>query len=103
MPTPIGPGEGMSGRAWAGNKAIWIPDISEDPELDDRRTLAEQGLKVGLAVPVRDAGGVVGVLTFFGDAAEPLEESLIALMSGIAAHVGQYLERRRTEELAQLL
>jgi PAS domain S-box-containing protein len=103
LPGPLGPGDGMSGRAWASNKAIWVPDISEDPNLVARSALAGQGLKVGLAVPVRDAGGVTGVLTFFGDAAEPLEESLIALLSGIAAHVGQYLERRRAEELAQLL
>ncbi len=103
LPGPLAPGEGMSGRAWASNKAIWVPDISEDPNLVVRSALAEQGLKVGLAVPLRDAGGVTGVLTFFGDAAEPLEESLIALLSGIAAHVGQYLERRRAEELAQLL
>jgi PAS domain S-box-containing protein len=103
LPGPIGFGAGMSGRAWASNKAIWIPDISVDPNLTDRHALADQGLRVGLAVPVRDAGGVTAVLTFFGDAAEPVEEALMALLSGIAAHVGQYLERRRAEELAQLL
>ena len=103
LPGPLRPGQGMSGRAWAASQAIWIPDISVDPNLTDRRALAEQGLKVGLAVPVRDAGGVTGVLTFFGEAAEPVEEALMALLSGIAAHVGQYLERRRAEELAQLL
>jgi PAS domain S-box-containing protein len=103
LPGPLPPGAGMSGRAWETNQPIWIPDISEDPSLIGRGPLAEQGLKVGLAIPVRDADGVIGVLTFFGDAAEPLEEALIAQLSGIAAHVGQFMERRRSEELAQLL
>jgi PAS domain S-box-containing protein len=103
LPGPIANGAGMSGRAWAENKPIWVPDISVDPNLTARSSLAKQGLKVGLAVPIRDAGGVTGVLTFFGDAAEPVEESLLALLAGIAAHVGQFLERRRAEDLAQQL
>jgi PAS domain S-box-containing protein len=103
LPGPLAPGDGMSGRAWAMNQPVWVPDISEDPNLTARRALAEQGLKVGLAVPVRDAGGVSGVITFFGAAAEPLEPSLMALLSGISAHIGQFLERRRAEELAKLL
>jgi PAS domain S-box-containing protein len=103
LPGPIARGDGMSGRAWDTNQPIWIPDISVDPKLTARAALARQGLKVGLAVPVRDADGVTAVLTFFGDAAEPIERSLMALLSGIAAHIGQFLERRRAEELAHLL
>jgi PAS domain S-box-containing protein len=103
LPGPLPPDSGLPGRAWITNQAVWIPDISEDPDLTGRHALAEQGLKVGLAAPIRDADGVTGVLSFFGDAAEPLEQALMALLSGIAAHIGQFLERRRAEELAQLL
>jgi PAS domain S-box-containing protein len=103
LPGPLPPGAGVSGRAWEINQAVWVADISAQPDVMGRSALAEQGLRVALSVPVRDADGVTGTLTFFGDAAEPIEEAVVALLSGIAAHVGQFMERRRGEELAQLL
>ena len=103
LPGPLHPGTGMSGRAWSDNMPVWIADISDDPNLADRRSLAEQGLKVGLSVPIRHGGGVTGVMTFFGDAAETPDESLMALLSGISAQIGQFLERRRAEELTREL
>jgi len=103
LPGPLRPGGGLSGRAWSDNTLVWIADISDDPDLADRRALAEQGLKVGLSVPIRHGGGVTGVMTFFGDAAEPPDESLMALLSGISAQIGQFLERRRAEDLTREL
>jgi PAS domain S-box-containing protein len=103
LPGPLTPGTGISGRAWQTGQPVWVPDISIEPDQLRRHALAVQGLKVALAVPIRGGAGITGTLTFFGAAAEPPEESLIALLSGIAAHVGQYLERRRGEELAQAL
>jgi PAS domain S-box-containing protein len=103
LPGPLPPGEGVSGRAWQTGQPVWIPDISVEPDQLHRPALAARGLKVALSVPIRGGTGVIGVMTFFGAAAEPPEESLIALLSGVAANVGQYVERRRSEELAAAL
>jgi GAF domain-containing protein len=47
------------------------------------------------------AGGqLLGALCVYGDRAEDSQDSLIGLLAGLAAHIGQYLERRRAEELA---
>jgi PAS domain S-box-containing protein len=102
-PDPLAPGRGVSGVAWETGQPTWIPDISATGSRLNLPELARHGLRVGLAVPIRDGIGVTGTLSFFGDAAEELEQSLIALLSGIAAHVGQFLERRRAEDLAQQL
>ena len=99
-PGPLAPGTGLSGDAWQQGQPVWVPDISLDHDRFNRQALAEQGLRVGLAVPIRDGSNVTGTLTFFGQVAEEPDTALIALLSGIAAHVGQYLERRRAEELA---
>ncbi|MDG6108097.1 PAS domain S-box protein [Dactylosporangium aurantiacum] len=102
-PGPLAPGVGVSGVAWETGQPAWIPDISVVGSRLNVPSLARHGLRVGLAVPIRDGGGVTGTLSFFGDAAEEPEQSLIALLSGIAAHVGQFLERRRAEDLARQL
>ncbi|GAB3862376.1 ATP-binding protein [Dactylosporangium cerinum] len=102
-PGPLAPGVGVSGVAWETGQPTWIPDISAVASRLNVPSLARHGLRVGLAVPIRDGGGVTGTLSFFGDAAEEPEQSLIALLSGIAAHVGQFLERRRAEDLARQL
>jgi PAS domain S-box-containing protein len=102
-PGPLAPGTGVSGVAWQTGQPAWIPDISVTGSRLSAPGLARHGLRVGLAVPIRDGTGVTGTISFFGDAAEQPEQSLIALLSGIAAHVGQFLERRRAEDLAQQL
>ncbi|GGM28236.1 ATP-binding protein [Dactylosporangium sucinum] len=102
-PGPLAPGKGVSGIAWETGQPAWIPDISVVGSRLRLPSLAEHGLRVGLAVPIRDGTGVTGTISFFGDAAEEPEQSLIALLSGIAAHVGQFLERRRAEDLARQL
>ncbi|WP_432831071.1 ATP-binding protein [Dactylosporangium sp. CA-092794] len=102
-PDPLSPGVGVSGVAWQTGQPAWIPDISAVNSRLNAPSLAKHGLRVGLAIPIRDGTGVTGTLSFFGDAAEEPEQSLIALLSGIAAHVGQFLERRRAEDLAKQL
>ncbi|MER7007220.1 ATP-binding protein [Dactylosporangium sp. NPDC000555] len=102
-PDLLAPGKGVSGVAWETGQPTWVPDISAVGSRLNVPSLAEHGLRVGLAVPIRDGTGVTGTLSFFGDAAEQPEQSLIALLSGIAAHVGQFLERRRAEDLAKQL
>ncbi|MFI1990470.1 ATP-binding protein [Actinoplanes sp. NPDC020271] len=56
----------------------------------------------GLAVPARSGDRTLSVLTFFGDTLEPADP-LVAFLNGVAAHVAEFLERRRAEELTVAL
>ena len=58
-------------------------------------TAAAAGLRTALAIPVASGDRVLAVLTLFTDVLEDPQDSLVALLSGIAAHVGQFIERRR--------
>jgi len=77
----------------------WIPNLAAETRYLRSRAAARNALHVAVGVPISSGGQVLGALCVYGDRVEDPEDSLIALLSGIAAHVGQYLERRRAEEL----
>jgi PAS domain S-box-containing protein len=96
------PGVGAPGVAWQRGEPVWIPDLAADPDAGAARgaAAAAAGLHVTLALPIPGGTTPLGVLAFLGTAVADPQDVLIALLSGIAAHVGQYLQRRRAEELA---
>jgi PAS domain S-box-containing protein len=101
LPTPAGfeRGHGLAGLCWQRGEPVWVPDIHAPdspvlPEVARAVTYRAAG-----AVPVRSGTTVVGVLTFFSDDRQEPEPALIMLLTGIAGHIGAYLERRRAEEL----
>jgi signal transduction histidine kinase len=60
-------------------------------------------LRTGLAIPARSGGRVLAVLSFYATVVEDPADPLIALLSGIGAHIAEFLERRRAEELTLAL
>ncbi len=93
-------GVGLPGRVHATAAPRWIPDLATDTASARSRAAAAIGLHVAVGVPVHAGGSILGALCVYGDRVEDPEDTLVALLSGVAAHVGQYLERRRAEELA---
>lgn len=94
------PGVGLPGRVWQRASPVWIPDLAADTGSFRSRAAAKVGLHVAVGVPVSTAGHILGAFCVYGHRIEDPEETLSALLTGIAARVGQYLERRRAEELA---
>jgi PAS domain S-box-containing protein len=92
-------GVGTIWSPWVTGEPLWIPNIAVHGR-SPRRAIAEQvGLHVTLMVPIRSGTKNLGVLAFFGEEVEDPQDTLTSLLTGIAAQVGQYLERRRAEEL----
>jgi signal transduction histidine kinase len=60
-------------------------------------------LHTALAIPVRNGNASLGVLTLFAESIEDPEGEVVALLSGIAAHIGQFLERQQVEDLQRQL
>ncbi len=103
LPDHLPYGQGLAGRAWQAGKPLWIRDIAQPQSLVDPETAARSGLHTALAVPVRDGAGVIGVLTLFADIVQDQQEELLALVSGIGAHIGQFLEHRIVQDLQRQL
>jgi signal transduction histidine kinase len=96
-------GQGLAGRAWQVGKPLWIRDVGRPQSLISAHTAASSRLHTALAIPVRTGPDPLGVLTVFADSIEDPEDELLALMSGIAAHIGQFVERRMVEDLQRQL
>src|SRR5205814_3554170 len=97
VPDELSRGAGLVGAAWQRGGPVWIHD------LDRPQSAIQPGLHAAIAIPVRSGGDTLGVLSLFADAVEEPEDGLVALLSGIAAHIGQFLERRRAEDLPRQL
>jgi signal transduction histidine kinase len=106
---PVTPGAGITGRVWATGRPLWVPDIADTFTLRSavERVRAEiclrQGIRTVLAVPVRDGGTVLGVLTCYAGAPERHEDLLTVLLDGVAAQIGVHVALRRAEGLARQL
>ncbi|MBG0567996.1 sensor histidine kinase [Actinoplanes aureus] len=93
------PRVGLPGRVYAEARSLWIPDLSADSGSIRSRAAARAGLRVAVGVPLCTGRHILGALCIYGDRAEDPEDTLMSLLSGLAAQVGQYVERRRAEEL----
>ncbi|WP_203819574.1 sensor histidine kinase [Paractinoplanes ferrugineus] len=94
------PGVALPGRVCADGTPHWIPDLGTDAGSLRSRAAARLGLHVAVGVPLCTGRHVLGALCVYGDRVEDPEDTLLGLLSGLAAQIGQYVERRRAEELA---
>jgi PAS domain S-box-containing protein len=103
LPPAMDRGQGLAGLCWERGELIWVPDIQAPDSPMLPRVAAGTGYRAAGAVPVLSAEQVVGVLTFFTPARQDPEPALAVLLTGIAGLLGAYLERRRSDELANQL
>lgn len=103
VPVDLPYGQGLAGRAWQVGKPLWIRDVGQPQSLISEETARSSRLHAALAIPVREGFETLGVLTVFADTVEDPEDELLALMSGIAAHIGQFVERRLVDDLQRQL
>ncbi|MFD1364461.1 PAS domain S-box protein [Actinoplanes sichuanensis] len=91
-------GDGMVGQVWAQGAAQWVDDFPHSG-LRRANAAATVGLMTAVAVPVRNGTDVVGVLTAFDRRRRDADPELLACLETVAAHIGQYVHRRRAEDL----
>jgi len=103
VPADLPYGQGLAGRAWQVGKPLWIRDVGQPQSLISRETAASSSLRTALAIPVRHGLEPLGVLTMFADAVEDPDDEVIALMSGISAHIAQFVESRLVDDLQRQL
>ncbi|WP_229829984.1 sensor histidine kinase [Actinoplanes ianthinogenes] len=87
---PLPPDDGLPARAWQTNQPQWATD------LDGRWA----PLSAALAIPVPSGTDVLGVLVCYCDTAEVPDDTRTAILTGIGAQLGGFLEHRRAGSLA---
>ncbi len=90
-------GVGLPGRVWATEQPAWITDLRVDTNFPRLQAAAAAGLRSALAFPLRGQNGLYGVMDFFSRELQPLDETVLHLMTSIGQQIGQFIERKQAE------
>ncbi|AEV84363.1 histidine kinase [Actinoplanes sp. SE50] len=102
LPDPLSYGQGVPGRAWQTSDPIWAANLPTDPDAAQQAT--DWGpLRAALAIPIPSGSVILGVLVCYSDVPETPDDTRTAMMTGIGAHIGEFLSRRRAERLTEEL
>ncbi|HLY11265.1 MAG TPA: PAS domain S-box protein, partial [Planctomycetota bacterium] len=91
-------GRGSCGRAWKDRSLSFVLDVQRSEEFDRPDAAARARLHGSLAVPLVDAGIVLGILEFFTEELRPPDDALLRTLATLESQIGQFLERKRAEE-----
>jgi two-component system, OmpR family, phosphate regulon sensor histidine kinase PhoR len=90
-------GEGLPGRAWGEDRAIWLDNLQRERNLPRMLAASRAQLLTAISVPVRCEGELVGALEVFSTQSRHREPDLLAILDAIGAQLGQFVERKRAE------
>ena len=91
-------GMGLPGRVWKAREAVWIADVTTDPDFPRAAEAAAAGLHGGFAFPVQTADDFLGVIEFFHREVLEPDARLLAAAEAIGRDIGQSVRRIRVEE-----
>jgi PAS domain S-box-containing protein len=91
-------GIGLPGRVWQNGAPAWLPDVVTDDNFPRGVAARNDGLHAAFGFPIRFGGEVTGVLEFFSRNVREPDSQLLAMMDALGSQIGQFIERRRSEE-----
>ncbi|MEU4625387.1 ATP-binding protein [Actinoplanes sp. NPDC023801] len=99
LPGPLLYGQGIPGRAWQTAEPVWAANLHAHPDAAQQTT--DWGpLRAALATPIPSGSVILAVLICYSDTTEVPDDTRTAIMTGIGAHLGEFLARRHAEQLA---
>jgi len=91
-------GRGLVGEVWESGQAVWIPDFSDQTRYPRVPLAQRAGMVAAFAFPIVSDGKVVGVMEFFSAISREPEQALLPVMTLIGAQIGDFIQRRRTQQ-----
>ncbi|MGB0747216.1 MAG: bifunctional diguanylate cyclase/phosphodiesterase [Magnetospiraceae bacterium] len=91
----LSPEQGTAPRVLAEGKPAWITSVASDSDHPRCAQAAEAGLRSGFCLPIFVEGITEGVLEFFSDKDEEIDQSLFYVLDQIGAVIGRVEERLR--------
>jgi PAS domain S-box-containing protein len=95
-------GIGLPGRVWQEVKAVWIEDVTKDPNFPRSPIASKEGLRSAFGFPILLADEVLGVLEFFSHQIRLPDTKLLKLLAAIGSQIGQFIERTEAEAALRL-
>jgi two-component system CheB/CheR fusion protein len=95
------PSQGLAGDVLFSRRAIWVPNIANDPRFTRARAALGEGLRSAVAFPVLARDEVLSVMLFLGREVRRSDEELLLVLGSVGSQLGQFIERKRAEETAR--
>jgi PAS domain S-box-containing protein len=92
------PGVGLPGRVWSSGAPAWISDVTQDGNFPRAPMAIQEGLHAAFAFPIKLGREVLGVIECFSREVRESDDHFIEMVRDIGAQLGQFIERKRTEE-----
>jgi diguanylate cyclase (GGDEF)-like protein len=80
---------GLAGRVFATGRAVWIADVTNDPNFPRR----DFGIRGAFAFPIHADGEMKAILEFFTPTAVAPDVALLEMMAQVGRHLGRVAER----------
>ena len=91
--------DGVEGRAWATGQAVWLHDLSSEPEFAQRYQTAALGQNAAFIAPIMDEQhNVLSALLCFGSVGFRAEALLQQLAEILSRTMSLYLQRKSAEK-----
>ena len=97
------PGEGLAGQALALGQPLWVHNEPPEPWFCRHVEATRDGIRTGLAVPVRAGSRTVGVIELFSRELKPHSRELVEILGELASPIGSIIAHARSEELKRIL
>lgn len=94
----VSEGFGLPGTVWQTGEPQWMKEFAEEPAYCRREAAREAGLRSAYALPLFIQDCVVGVMEFAAARLLEPDSGLLALMNSLGSQIGQFVERKRTEQ-----
>lgn len=93
-------GSGLPGLVWQTGQSQWLRDFASQPEIFPRAAIAAAcELHGAIAFPIVARGETIGVFELFSAEIVDPDEALLQALVGIGNQMGQFIERKTTENL----
>ena len=95
-------GIGLPGRVWGNADALWIEDVTRDPNFPRAPIASKESLHSAFGFPILLGSEVLGVLEFFSHQIRQPDTKLLKLLSAVGSQIGQFIERTEAEAALRL-
>jgi diguanylate cyclase (GGDEF)-like protein/PAS domain S-box-containing protein len=92
------PGVGLIGSVFQSGQPLWVADVTKDRRVLRSALVREIGLHSAFVFPVEMRGKLIGVLAFSSIRIREPDERLLQSIRVISSQIGQFLQRKRSEE-----
>ncbi|MBI4788994.1 MAG: PAS domain S-box protein [Chloroflexi bacterium] len=95
-------GVGLPGRVWTSRAPAWIANVTQDTNFPRAKVASKNGLRSAIGFPLVAGEQFAGVIEFFTFLERPPEKEMLKLLDALGSQIGQFIERKRTEDALRL-